>query len=205
MPQRLHAALIEATQRDRLIGHVSRDSTAIEARERFPGMPRSHGHRKAGRPAKASAKKKRANRHKASKASERGTQIARQRCMTLDQMIAGLPIECAVGVKKSSKGHLHYWRGYKLHLDVADGQIPISAILTGANVHGAVVAIPLMTMTARRVTRLYDLMDSAYDADILLEQSRKMDDVPIVNPHPRRAGRSQSILPKVFPQKRFRR
>ncbi|HYI93231.1 MAG TPA: hypothetical protein VEX68_06785 [Bryobacteraceae bacterium] len=33
------------------------------------------------------------------------------------------------GVKKSSQGHKQYWRGYKLHLDVADGQIPISAIL----------------------------------------------------------------------------
>ena len=38
---------------------------------------------------------------------------------------------CSIGVKTSSKGHRQYWRGYKLHLDVADGQIPISAVLTG--------------------------------------------------------------------------
>ncbi len=39
---RLHAALIEETPKDRLIGHISRDSTQIEAREeslRPPGGP----------------------------------------------------------------------------------------------------------------------------------------------------------------------
>jgi hypothetical protein len=34
LPQRLHKALIEATQKDRLIGHISRDSTEIEGREK---------------------------------------------------------------------------------------------------------------------------------------------------------------------------
>jgi|ERR1035438_773133 hypothetical protein len=34
LPQRLHEALIEATQKDRLIGHISRDSTEIEVREK---------------------------------------------------------------------------------------------------------------------------------------------------------------------------
>src|SRR6266542_3450237 len=33
LPQRLHESLIEETQKDRLIGHISRDSTEIEARE----------------------------------------------------------------------------------------------------------------------------------------------------------------------------
>jgi len=53
------------------------------------------------------------------------------------------------------------WRGYKLHLDVADGQIPISGILTAASLHDSQVAIPLATMTAQRVTSLYDVMDTA--------------------------------------------
>jgi hypothetical protein len=34
LPQRLHLALIEATQKDRLTGHISRDSTEIEGREK---------------------------------------------------------------------------------------------------------------------------------------------------------------------------
>jgi len=205
LPQRLHAALIEATQRNRLIGHISRDSTAIEARERFAKAPKPAAApkpAKAVKKAKSKAKKQKANQRKPCKAAERGTQIERQRYMTLDRMITGLPMQCAIGVKTSSKGHQQYWRGYKLHLDVADGQIPISAIVTGANAHDATVAIPLMTMTAERVTWLYDVMDSAYDADVILEQSKKMNHVPIVQPHARRAGKAQSILPKIFPQKR---
>ena len=34
LPQRLHQAVIAATQKQRLIGHIARDSTAIKARER---------------------------------------------------------------------------------------------------------------------------------------------------------------------------
>ena len=122
--------------------------------------------------------------------------------MKLTQMLAGLSRECAIGVKKSSKGHEEHWRGFKLHADIADGQIPISLILTGANVHDVNVAIPLMTMSAERAVWCYDLMDSAYDADAILEHSRQMGHVPIVNPHPRRNGRSKSQLPKVFQPKR---
>jgi hypothetical protein len=36
LPQFVHEALIASTQKDRLIGHIARDSTAIEAREHFP-------------------------------------------------------------------------------------------------------------------------------------------------------------------------
>jgi len=43
---RLHEALIEATQKDRLIGHIARDSTAIEARERYPENPPEKPRRK---------------------------------------------------------------------------------------------------------------------------------------------------------------
>jgi len=192
LPQLLHQALITATHGDRLIGHISRDSTAIEARERFPEPS----------PEPAEEKKKYKKRPKRAKAKDRGTQIERQRNMTLEEMLAGLSTQCAIGVKKSSKGHTQYWRGYKLHLDVADGQIPISAIFTGANVHDSQVAIPLMTMTAQRATWLYDLMDSAYDADAILEHSASMNHVPIVQSHPRRNGKSKSILPKVSPPKR---
>ena len=47
-------------------------------------------------------------------------------------MLKELPRNCSIGVKTSSKGHQQYWRGYKLHLDVGDGQIPISAVLIQA-------------------------------------------------------------------------
>jgi hypothetical protein len=48
-----------------------------------------------------------------------------------------------VGTKKNSKGYKESWIGYKLHLDVADGQIPISCILTSASLHDSQAAIPL--------------------------------------------------------------
>jgi hypothetical protein len=93
-----------------------------------------------------------------------GARLHRQRSMSLPDMLKELPMDCSLGVKTSSKGYTQYWRGYKLHLDVADGQIPISAVLTAAKLHDSQVAIPLMTMTSQRVTSLYDLMDSACDA-----------------------------------------
>ncbi|MBV9267896.1 MAG: transposase [Acidobacteriaceae bacterium] len=46
----------------------------------------------------------------------------RQRKQALAEQLATLPQECSIGTKKSSKGHQQYWRGYKLHLDVADGK-----------------------------------------------------------------------------------
>lgn len=197
LPQQLHAAVIEATQRERLVGHIARDSTAIAARERFPeGLPGKK--RKRSKTKKNKTKRPQGSFAKA-QASERGTRIQRQRHQKLERMLADLPQQCDIGAKKNSQGHEHYWRGYKLHLDVADGQIPISAVLTAASVHDSQVAIPLMTMTSQRVVHLYELMDSAYDADPIHAHSRQLNHVPIIAPHPRRGTKKPSQLPKVFP------
>ena len=64
------------------------------------------------------------------------------------------------------------WIGYKLHLDVADGDIPVSAMITSASVHDSQVAVPLIQMSSDRVTYLYDLADSAYDAPHIKGYSR---------------------------------
>jgi len=189
LAQHLHAALIEKTQGERLIGHISRDSTAIAVRERLPEKARQANAQKAKRKSRRKPRKARA--------SERGTLVERQRKMSLKQMLATLPTACAGAVKVSSQGQPDYWRGYKLHLDVGDAQIPISAILTSANVHDVNVAIPLMTMSSERVTWLYDLMDSAYDANALLDHCRQLNHVPIVDPHPRRNGYPRTQLPKL--------
>jgi hypothetical protein len=55
-------------------------------------------------------------------------------------------------------------------------------VLTAAKLHDSQVAIPLMTMTSQRVTNLYDLMDSAYDAGHIKAHSRQLGRVPIVDP-----------------------
>jgi hypothetical protein len=191
LPQFVHEALIASTQKDRLIGHIARDSTAIEARERFPESapkaaasqkPTSSAPRKRGAP---KGKRGPHPRHKGGKPRYQpkpDTRIHRQRGMKLWAMLAELPRHCSLGVKTSHDGNQQYWRGYKLHLDVADGQIPISGILTAASLHDSQVAIPLATMTAQRVTSLYDVMDAAYDATEIKEHSRDLGHVPIIRP-----------------------
>jgi hypothetical protein len=79
------------------------------------------------------------------------------------------------------EGYKETWIGYKLHIDVACGQIPISCVLTSASVHDSQVAIPLMTMTGARVAYLYDLMDAAYDAAAIHDQSRALGHAPIID------------------------
>ena len=74
---------------------------------------------------------------------------------------------------------------YKLHIDAADGGIPLSCILTSASVNDSQVAIPLATMTAERVTNLYDLMDAAYDAAEIRAHSESLGHVPIIDVNPR--------------------
>jgi K+-transporting ATPase c subunit len=100
--------------------------------------------------------------------------------MTLAAMLAELPRNCDVGVKRNAKGHQESWIGYKPHIDSADGEIPISCVLTSASVHDSQLAIPLATMTAARVTNLYDLMDSAYDDAAIKQHSRDLGHVPII-------------------------
>ena len=100
---------------------------------------------------------------------------------TLPEMLAELPTGCDVGSKRNSKGYKHSWTGYKLHIDVADGQIPVACLLTSASVHDSQVAIPLMTLTGQRIDYLYDLMDAAYDAVQIADHSRALGHMPVID------------------------
>ncbi|MBF6571799.1 MAG: transposase [Candidatus Binataceae bacterium] len=187
LPQRLHAALIAETQQARLIGHISRDSTEIEAREKPLRKPVAEV------PLKPVGKRGRPKSGEPSLPPE-PTRLERQAGMTLEQMLDDLPRAANVGSKNNSKGCKETWVGYKLHLDVADGQIPISCILTSASLHDSQAAIPLARMTAQRVTHLYDLMDSAYDAQSIHEQVRGLGQIPIIDAHPRRDAAQKAEL-----------
>ena len=188
----MHEALIKRTHEDRLVGHISRDATAIEAREKpvqiaAPEMPK----RKRGRPRKGEVVEKEARR------------LERQAAMSLAEMVDDLPKHCAVGTKRNAKGHTTSWIGYKLHLDVADGDIPVSGLLTSASLHDSQAAIPLATLTAGRVTNLYDLMDSAYDAPEIKQHSRSLGHVPIIDKNPRAAvGAKAGIKAEALAQQR---
>jgi len=174
LPTLIHAALIERTHKDRLVGPIARDSTAIEGREKpvrmaAPDLPK----RRRGRPKKG---------EEVTKPKRR---LERQRAMTLAEMLADLPQHCAVGTKRNAKGHKTSWIGDKLHIDVVDGDLPVSCLLTSASLHDSQAAIPLAMTTASRVTNLYDLMDSAYDAPEIKATSCDLGHVPIIDPHPR--------------------
>ena len=108
--------------------------------------------------------------------------------------LADLPTVCDWGCKKNSKGKTESWRGYKLHIDTIDGDIPVSAILSSASMHDSQAAIPLAQMTAGRVPSLYDLADSAYDAVEIREMSASLGHVALIDHNPRR-GEKREFAP----------
>ena len=176
LPERVHEAFIKKSYKGEIVGHNSRDSTAIEAREK---------------PLKKESVKKVAIKRGRPKKGEECvkplTRIEKQaNGMSLNEMLDDLPKACDVGTKKNSKGYKVSWIGYKLHLDVADGGIPISAILTSASTHDSQVAIPLAKMSHERVINLYDVMDSAYDVPQIHDMSRQLGHIPLIDVNPRR-------------------
>ena len=141
-PARMHAALIRSTLETSLIGHVSRDSTAIEAREKPAPKPTraEKPKRKPGRPRKGEVVAKEEKR------------LDRQLGQGLEEMIADLPTRCDRGTKRNAKGHTVSWNGYKLYIDAADGDIPLGCLLTSASLHDSQAAIPIAAQTGQRVT-----------------------------------------------------
>ena len=182
LASRLHETLIARTMDGHLVGHISRDATAIEAREKPQPKPAKPRRRKRGRPRKGEERAKEASR------------LERQLTMSLPQMLADLPRACDVGTKRNAKGHTSSWIGYKLHVDTADGGVPISCIMTSASTHDSQVAIPLGTVTAGRVESLYDLMDAAYDSIEIWAHSIALGHKPIIDVNPRRSVDLQEAL-----------
>lgn len=178
LPVRVHEALIGKYESNRIVGHISRDSTDVQGREKAARKPATKvddkPKRKRGRPKKGEEPP-----------PKKPTRLEKQPAMTLDEMINDLPINCDWGTKKKN-GKIYHWRGYKFHVDWADGEIPISMILTSASVHDNQAAIPLATMSAGRVDSLYDLMDAAYDAKQIREHSESLGHVPIIDQNRRK-------------------
>ena len=179
---RVHDALVEEYMSQELVGHISRDSTAIVGREKpakkevkEPRKPR-----KRGRPTKGEQRQPTLEKR-----------LDRQVKQTAEEAIRELPITCDRGTKKNAKGYKTSWNGYKLHLDTNDIGLPISALVTSASLHDSQAAIPLIKLTSKKVAYLYDLMDAAYDAERIDETSRKFGHVPITDKN----GRGQEVVP----------
>ena len=181
LPSCVHQVLISENLSQDIVGHISRDATEIGVREK----PRKEA--KAETESDEKKPKRKLGRPKKGEESvKEPTRLERQQTMTLEEMLKDLPHQCDIGTKKNSKGFKESWIGYKFHLDAADSQIPVSCILTSASTHDSQVALPLAAMTGQRVTNLYDLMDSAYDAPIIREHSKSLGHVPIIDINPRR-------------------
>ena len=158
LAEQAHASLVKAHLGDRIVGHLSRDATAICARERT-----------AKKDDKVNLKRS----------------VARQRQQSQAQVLAQIPTTCDKGTKCNAQGYKVSWNGYKLHIDTADCGVPVSAILSSASMHDSLAAVPLSRISAKRIDSLYDLMDAAYCSLDLHEHCRELGHVPIIDHNPR--------------------
>lgn len=184
VPDEIHAVLVQENYVDKLIGHVSVDSTAIVGREKAcrKNTPKVKLKKKRGR--KSKAEKEALAEAEVSEVKTRRLELQPNRTLTenIDELSQG----CDWGGKRDSKGKTSYWCGYKLHLSLVDGGVPLAAILSSASLYDSQVAIPLMQMASERATILYDLADSAYDAEEIKAFSKKLNHVPVIDPNQRR-------------------
>jgi len=178
----VHQALVAEYIGDRLVGHICRDATEIDAREKptkkLPLPPKPP--RQRGRPKKGEERP-----------APEPTRLWRQTTQTVEEALSELPTACDRGGKRDAHGHAHRWIGYKTHIDTADGGLPVTVVTTSASLHDSQVAIPMIRRTAQRVTSLYDLMDAAYDAEAIRHVSESLGHRPIIDPN----GRGKTLPP----------
>ncbi len=173
----------------RIVGHINRDSAPILTRETPATRKRNTESppvlpQKRGRPRKGEVRPE-----------KEPTQIEKQIEQSISKSLSELPTACAWGCKKNSQGNMATWKGYKLHLDVSDTGFPISAIVTGANVHDSQVAIPLEKMTEKKVQHLYSVMDAAYDAAPIATYIKERGRIPLIDQNKRRGTEREPFSP----------
>lgn len=167
LPQKVHEALIKDCYEGELVGHISKDSTPLEAREK---------HLKKRKPSKTA--KRIRNRRKTGELNRRQKQLIEP---DLTKMIESLPTACDKGMKRSAQGYTTFWKGYKLHAAVDDHCIPLAVIITSASLNDCEVAIPLAEKANKVVSSLYDLMDAAYDHPEIRNHSISLGHKPIID------------------------
>lgn len=177
LPEPALAHMVCQHHKGHLVRVVARDSTAIAARER------AHNKKREVKPAKHKRGRPRKDEVREPKAERR---LKRQLSQKPGKSLSELDKECSWGCKVNSQGNPQYWKGYKIHLDVTDMGIPVSAWVTGANVHDSQVSIPLEKMTERRLVHLYSMADAAYDVPELRHYIAKKGRVAVIDYNKRR-------------------
>lgn len=172
LPEKVHQALIENIYKDQIVGHVVKDSTPLEVREK----PLK----------KDSAKKRDKLKRDRYRAKRKGEPNRRQKQLNgnLDEMVLDLPKHCDKGMKKSAQGYTMMWKGYKMHTAVDDHCVPLAVIITSASLNDCEAAIPLALKSHQLAKNLYDLMDAAYDHPEIKEHSLSLGHIPLIDKCP---------------------
>jgi hypothetical protein len=184
--------LVKEAHNGNVVYHTCRDSTMVAAREKAPvkkGKKAEKPKKKRGRPLKTTVK-----------AQKEPTELENQVTQEPEISLEKLNKNCAWGCKKNSQGNVEFTKGYKLHLDVSDAGFPLTAIVTGANVHDSRLAIPMEKLTEQKVTFCYSLMDAAYDAKTITDFIHSRERVPIIDVN----KRNNKNLPPLCPAKQER-
>ena len=189
LAERAHEALIIEHLGDRIVGALSRDATAIEARERPRSQPEQTPTATASTVASAqrsldlaqSPDRKKPARGAPQRKRRQRDAVRRQRSLSLAPMIAQLPTGCDRGTKSNAQGYSTCWNGYKAHIDTAECGVPVSVLVSSASMHDSRAAIPLSLISAQRVTNLYDVMDAAYCSFEIHEHCRSLGHVPLID------------------------
>jgi hypothetical protein len=160
-PQEIHERLINLYQQEtgRIIGHLSIDSTIVEAREKpIKATQQRKRPKKRGRKRKGSIEEAEYRALKAKKAQ----QLAQYLVESPEVSISELEKRCSLTAKQNSQGRRQWFIGYKAHMACDDFGVPVAYTVTGACVHDTQAAIPLMKLTQKNFDFLYALMDKGY-------------------------------------------
>ncbi|GMO34984.1 MAG: hypothetical protein Ta2B_15290 [Termitinemataceae bacterium] len=186
--------MVRKVHANTIVLHVSRDSTAIEAREKAAAKKIEKKEKKCcGRPKKGETR-----------LPPPENKLEKQVKQSAKESLKELNTSCAYGCKKNSQGNVYFWRGYKLHLDISDSGFPLNAIITGANVHDSQVAIPMEKMLEEKVRSCYSLMDARHDAKTIYDFIQSCGRVAIIDPNKRKNKERPPLDPAKKEQYNFR-
>lgn len=165
--ERLVRGYIHAS--DRVVGHLSIDSTIIEAREKpvktAKSLRKKSEKKKRGRKRKGSVEEKELQERRQQEEQEKIRYLAE----SFEESMKRYELRCSITGKQNSKGKMQYFIGYKAHIATDDFGIPISYAVTGAKVHDSNLAVPLMKKAKQSTEFLYILLDKGYISPIINE------------------------------------
>ncbi|MDR1316531.1 MAG: hypothetical protein LBK13_06620 [Spirochaetales bacterium] len=181
--------LVKEAHEGKVVYHVSRDSTAVEAREKLEK--------------KEKTEKKRCERPKKgeNRSPKEETVIGKQIHETTEESLKNINTSCVHGYRKNRHGNIQFWTGYKLHLDVSDCRFPLGAFVSGATVYDSQPACDTTGKDDRGgIFSCYSLMDVAYDSSVIDGFIRSRERIPLIDPN----NRGSETRPPLDPVKKER-